>query len=117
MNISSEDINLTYQKYGTLYKNMMDKFKEDVSDLPLFKKLEKGKYYIVSYKEYNSRDEKKCMYIKYEGVKLNGSLMEYAQIKYMPVKKDLSEYQGRRGYTQSISISKIISMKKIEEKN
>lgn len=37
-----------------------------------------------------------------------------AQIKYCPLKKDLTEYEGRRGYVQSLPIRHIIDIELIK---
>ena len=101
----------TIQKQKEIY----EKFKNDINNLPFFKQLITGEKYIIIYNDYSTKNDKK-IYCIYEGAQTLGGLINcIPEIKYAPLKKNLTTYEGRRGATQSLPIKYIKSIKKINE--
>lgn len=90
---------------------IIEKMKNDINNLPFYKQLEKNKIYRLTYNDFSK--EKKII-IKYLEAVTSSEILNKPQIRYIPLKKDLTEYEGRRGHIQRLPIRYIIDIELIK---
>lgn len=90
---------------------LVEKIKNDIQNLPLYSFLEINKVYKINYIDVY---KEKTIIGKYIGAVTSGQILDIPQIMYIPMKKNLTEYEGRRGYSQELPISYIVSIELIE---
>lgn len=92
-------------------RELIEKMKNEIETLPFYKFLEVDRVYKITYEDYM---KEKIIIGKYKGIVTQSGILDIPQIKYIPLKKDLTEYEGRRGYVQTMVIEHILNIEVIK---
>lgn len=103
-----EIIKETVKKQRKIIERMKQETIKELEKLPLYNLFEIDHKYKVTIKDWMSSKEK-IIYIIYKGIDIRDTV---ESIKYIPLKKNLKEYEGRRGYIQNLLI---VYIKNVEE--
>lgn len=106
-----EMIKETIKKQREIIERMKKETIKELEKLPLYNLFKIDHKYKVTIKEWMSSEEK-TIYIIYKGIDIRYAV---EAIKYIPLKKDLTEYKGNRGYIQDLSIIYITNVEEIKE--
>ena len=103
-----EIVKETVKKQQKIIERMKQETIKELEKLPLYNLFKIDHKYKVTIRDWMSSEEK-TIYIIYKGIDIRYAV---EAIKYIPLKKDLTEYKGNRGYIQDLSI---VYIKNVEE--